>query len=84
MQLSVLSAVKVNMAKFMSASVSIAFVTCFLTKGERYQIWAPSVMSIYLLYDSGIHDGISYQSIAWTTELQTVTVKHLYLVLWMN
>ena len=41
------SATKVNMAKFTSALVSIAFLTCFLTKGERHQIGSPSVTSIF-------------------------------------
>ena len=53
-----------NMAKFTSASVSIALLTCFLTKGEREHIGSPSVLSIYQLYAHyGIHDGILHQSI---------------------
>ena len=49
------------MAKFMSASVSIAFLTWFLTKGERYI--AHSVCYVYLSHDTGIHDGINCQLI---------------------
>ena len=63
-----LSAVKVNMAKFVSASVSIAFLTCFLTKGAKI---AHLVCYVYLSYDTGIHDGINCQLIGvgnWTLE----------------
>ena len=61
-----------------------SFRDMFPDKRRKVPNLGPFCYVYYLLYDIGIHDGISYQSIAWTTKLQTVTVKHLYLVLWMN